>query len=335
MTNIVTLTLNPALDLSFSVDRLIPTRKLRCSGVRRDPGGGGINVARVVRRLGTDCTALYLAGGRTGRTLTELLNAERVQVDCVPIAHETRENFAVLETSTGHEYRFVAPGPQVSSIEAQACFERLMSIDPTPGFLVASGSLPPGVPVDFYARIARAARTKRMKFVLDTSGEALAAALEEGVYAVKPSIGELRELSGKSLQEPSDWAGAAQRLVERGNARIVLLTLGREGALMAADGSIERVDGLQVPVVSAVGAGDSFLAAFIWAIERGRPANEALRYGVAAGTSAVLRAGTVLAQPDEIERYYARLRSDGAPIGPIGERGERSSTLPSQTIGES
>lgn len=314
MTNIVTLTLNPALDLSFSVDRLVPACKLRCGEVRRDPGGGGINVARVVRRLGTDCTAMYLAGGRTGRALTELLNAEHVSVDRVPIVEETRENFAVRETATGHEFRFIAPGPHVSSIEAQACFDRLISLDPAPRFWVASGSLPPGIPADFYARIARAARTRGAHFVLDTSGEPLAAALEEGVYAVKPSIDELRELSGKPLQEPTEWSDAAKRLVERGNARVVLLTLGARGAVMASDAGIECVDGLQVPMVSAVGAGDSFLAAFVWAVDRGISAGEALRYGVAAGTSAVLRAGTVLAQPDEIVRYYALLRNVGVPV---------------------
>lgn len=314
MTHIVTLTLNPALDVSFSVDRVVPTRKLRCGAVRRDPGGGGINVARVVRRLGTDCTAMFLAGGRTGRALTELLNAEHVRVDCVPIVEETRENFAVRETSTGQEFRFVVPGPSISSIELQTCFNRVMSLDPAPRFLVASGSLPPGVPVDFYARLARAARIKGTHLVLDTSGEALAAALEEGVHAIKPSIDELRELSGKPLREPSEWGEAAQRLVARGYARIVLVTLGARGALMATADRIERVDGLQVPVVSAVGAGDSFLAAFVWAIDRDLPAAHALRYGVAAGTSAVLRAGTVLAQPDEIERYYAMLGSDDTAV---------------------
>ena len=316
MTNIVTLTVNPALDLSFSVERLVPARKLRCGEVRRDPGGGGINVARVVRRLGTDCTALYLAGGRTGRALTELLNTERVRVDCVPIVEETRENMAVREISTGHEFRFVAPGPHISSIETEACFDRLMSLDPAPRYLVASGSLPPGIAVDFYARIARAVRTKGTRLVLDASGEALAAALEEGVYAIKPSLDELIELSGHPLPGPEEWSAAARRLVERGKAQIVLLTLGERGALMATDGRTECVDGLQVPVVSTVGAGDSFLAAFVWAIDRDIEALEALRYGVAAGTSAVLRAGTVLAQADEIERYYALLRSAGNAFAP-------------------
>lgn len=304
MAHIVTLTLNPAVDLSFSVDRLVPTRKLRCGDVRRDPGGGGINVARVVRRLGMECTALFLAGGRTGRTLGELLRAECVDIDCVPIAQETRENFSVRETSTGHEYRFVAPGPEVSPIEAQAIFDRLMSLEPCPRYVVASGSLPPGIPVDFYARIARAARARGTRVILDTSGEPLAAALDEGVYAVKPSIDELRELTGKPLETQAEWTEQAQRLVARGNARVVLVTLGAKGALMATESGVDHVEGVPVPVVSAVGAGDSFVAAFVWAIDRAMPPKEALRYGVAAGTSAVLRAGTVLAQPNEIERYY-------------------------------
>lgn len=312
MTNIVTLTLNPAVDLSFSVERLVDTHKLRCGDVRRDPGGGGINVARVLQRLGGACLAVYLAGGRTGRLLGELLKAERVAIDCVPMAGDTRENVSVRETSTGREYRFVMPGPLVSAIETRACFDRLMSLAPAARYLVASGSLPPGVPVDCYARLARAARTSGTRLVLDSSGEALAAALDEGVYAVKPSLGELRELTGKSLETEPEWGEAALRLVERGHAQVVLLTLGERGALMVAGGKLVRMAGTPVPVVSAVGAGDSFLAAFVWAIDRGAPEQEALRYGVAAGTSAVLRAGTMLAQREEILRFYVELTAQNA-----------------------
>lgn len=216
MTEIVTLTLNPAVDLSFSVERMVDTRKLRRSDPRKDAGGGGINVARVAHRLGADCLALYAAGGETGRLLRALLEAEEVPACELAIAGDTRENIAVLERSTGREFRFVLPGPRVSQPEWLGVLEHIDALAPAPHYLVASGSLPPGVPPDFYARLARSARAKGYRLAVDASGEALAAALAEGVYLVKPSLDELRELTGKPLISQTDWRDAACGIVRSG-----------------------------------------------------------------------------------------------------------------------
>lgn len=304
MADIVTLTLNPSVDLSLSVERLVDTVKLRCSQPRKDPGGGGINVARVLKRLGSDCLAIYLAGGPTGDCLGGLLAVEQVQTKCLAIAAETRENVAVLETSTLREYRFVMPGPMVTEPEWRRCLDELEAIDPPPRYVVASGSLPPGVPTDFYARVARWAHKARVAMVLDASGEALAAALDEGVFMIKPSLDELRGLSEEPLATRAQWREAAQRLVQLGCAHKVALSVGGHGAILATQGGVVQLPAVPVNVVSAVGAGDSFLAAMIWAIDHEASAEEALRYAIAAGSAAVTNPGTTLCDPADVVRFY-------------------------------
>jgi 6-phosphofructokinase 2 len=149
MALIVTLTPNPAIDISTSVDEVVPVRKLRCEAARRDPGGGGINVARVVQRLGAEVTAIYPAGGCTGELLRRLVKREGVQSLAIPVAEETRESFTALDQKSGEQYRFVLPGAPLSEAEWCACLDALEAVDPLPPFVVCSGSLPPGVPDDF------------------------------------------------------------------------------------------------------------------------------------------------------------------------------------------
>ena len=229
MTDILTLTMNPALDVATSTDTVIDTHKLRCSAPQRFPGGGGINVARVAQRLGADCMALYPAGGAHGQHLRQLLEQEQVRSSWVEIGDETRESFSVTETSSGREFRFVLPGPTLTPQEWQACLDRFAAIEPPPRYLVASGSLPPGVPTDFYARLVRLARARGTQVVLDTSGPALAEALNAGVYLVKPSLRELREFSARPLTDEAQWRDAAQRMVASGQAQVVVLSLGEQG----------------------------------------------------------------------------------------------------------
>ncbi len=304
MAEIVTITPNPSVDISFSVDRLADTMKLRCGEPRKDAGGGGINVARVLRRLGSECLAIHLAGGRTGVALDALLDAEHVPYKCVFIRNETRENVTVLETSTRREFRFVMPGPTVTEAEWHRCLRHLDELDPQPRYLVASGSLAPGMPQDFYARIAHWARINDVRMVLDASGDALAAALEVGVFLVKPSLDELRELTGAPLSDSSQWCDAARQLVQRSLARNVAVTLGARGAIIATEDRLISLPAVPVKVVSAVGAGDSFLAAMVWAFDHEANTEEALRYSIAAGCAAVLRPGTALCDPADLIHMY-------------------------------
>lgn len=308
MTDILTLTMNPSMDVATSIDTVASTHKLRCSAPLRYPGGGGINVARVVQRLGGDCVALYPVGGARGQQLRQLLAQEQVRSSCIEIAGETRECFSVLETSSGREFRFVLPGPTLTPPEWQACLDRFDALDTPPRYLVASGSLPPGVPPDFYARLVRLARARGTQVVLDSSGPALAQALKEGVYLVKPSLRELRELTGRPLTDEAQWRDAAQQLVASGQAQVVALSLGEQGALFVTATTTWRGPALSLQVLGATGAGDSFVGAMVWALSRQAGLAEAFRYAVAAGSAALLSAGTGLCRKADVERLYPEVR---------------------------
>ncbi len=316
MTDILTITLNPALDVATSCEELQPNHKLRCSHAERFPGGGGINVARVLHRLGDDCLAVYLAGGVVGLRLQELILAEQVPSHCLPIEDETRESFSVLETSTGREYRFVLPGPDVTTLEWQSCVDFLAAIEPAPRFLVLSGSLPPTLPVDSYAQLATLARARGCKVVLDSSGPPLAAALTTGVFLIKPSLRELAELTGAPLGDETRWRAAAESLVRNGQAELVALSLGERGAMLFSAQGAWRADALRVEVKSTTGAGDSFLAAMVWALNQDMDLPEAFRYAIAAGSAALLYGGTTLCRTDDVADLVQQVHVTRMTLGP-------------------
>lgn len=308
MNRFLTLTLNPALDIATRTERVQPTHKLRCTAAQLYPGGGGINVARVLHRLGCPVQAWYLAGGLTGQRLQALLEAEGVPTQVQAITGATRENFSVLESSSGAEFRFVLPGPEVQPNEWQACLSGLGHLQPQPDWLIASGSLPPGVPDDFYAQLAHQAHQQGQRLVLDTSGPALAAALQVGVYLLKPSLRELRELTGHALPDADAWRQAVQQLITQGQAEWVALSLGEQGALLASPAGIWHAAALPVSADGGTtGAGDCFLAALVWALAHDQTPPAALAWGVAAGTAALLSGGTGLAQVSDIQRLQAQV----------------------------
>lgn len=305
---IVTLTPNPAIDISTSVDEVVPVRKLRCTPARRDPGGGGINVARVAHRLGGEVAAIYPAGGVTGELLRRLVEREGVRSIAIPAAEETREDVTVRDDRSGQQYRFVLPGLPLSEAEWRACLHALEEIEPPPAFVVCSGSLPPGVPDDFYARVAQYAKARGSNVVLDTSGKPLACALQAGVDVLKPNLRELQELSNASLSDEQSCLAAGRRLIESGRAKIVALTLAEKGALLITRDDAFRADIPHINVVSTVGAGDSFVGGLVWALANGRGAIDAFRWGVAAGTAAVLNPGTELSHAADVIRLLGQVK---------------------------
>lgn len=305
MKAIATLTLNPAIDGAAEADIVRPIHKIRMSNERYDPGGGGINVARVVNELGGAAYAIYLAGGATGSVLDDLLSAVGVGGDRVPIADHTRISHAVFERSSGLEYRFVPEGPLIGEAEWRACLEQIERV--SCDYLVASGSLPRGVPDDFYASVAAICRRRGLKLVLDTSGKALRAALGNGVHLFKPSLGELEGLLDRKLADPQSQKSAVGELIASGAAEMIALTLGGDGALLATDQSTHRLPAPEVEVKSAVGAGDSFLAAMTLGLAQGRTPEDAFAYGMAAGAAAVLTSGTGLCRREDVERLYVEI----------------------------
>ena len=310
---VLCLTMNPSVDLATETQAVVPTHKLRCGDTLHDAGGGGVNVARVLTRLGGHCVSVCPTGGPSGHWLEHRMREEGLDSVFLPIEDETRVSFTVHEHSTGAEFRFVMPGPHLKEAEWQAALHHLETLTPFPDLLVASGSLPPGVPTDFYARLARLCRTKGARMVLDASGPALAAALAEGVYLFKPNLKELTELAGRSLETPEQWQAAVRQLVIDGKAEVVALTLGHLGALLVTREAMWRAPPLDIPVASAVGAGDSFVGALVWALQQGHPLEQAFSWGIAGGSATLLSVGTALCKPQDVRRLQPQVQVTRLP----------------------
>jgi 6-phosphofructokinase 2 len=307
MKPIVTLTINPTIDLATTVEAVTPEHKLRCDAERRDPGGGGLNVARVIHELGGESLAVYPRGGPTGDLLEQLLAEKGLRRWSIAISGHTRENFTVAERKSRREFRFVMPGPTLSEQEWQGFLEAVSTVAADAEYIVASGSLAPGVPVDFYARVARVARKQNARLVLDTSGEPLRAALEEGVFFAKPNRKEFRDMMGAQVEEPAAMAAAARDFLEKGRAEVLVVSMGAEGALLTTRQSQLRATPPPVETHSSVGAGDSFVGGMTLGLARGMPPEEAFRWGIAAGTAALLSQGTGLCRRPDTERLLAQV----------------------------
>jgi len=302
MTSFVTVTLNPSLDISASVQQIVPVHKLRCSTPQHDPGGGGINVARVLRRWHHDVVAIYPIGGLTGQLLRRLVDNEGIRSAAIKTSGMTREDFTLFETDTHKEYRFVFPGARLDQEGWRGLCDAFCHEIPHSEFAIASGSLPPGVPDEAYAYLAHLAKEMDLRVAVDTSGSALRSALEEGVYLVKPNLRELSDLVARELRdEPSQFA-ACRHLVNSGSAEVVTLTLGAQGALAVTKEGAWRARAPSVEVASAVGAGDSFLAAMACKLASGESVKDSLKFAVAAGTAALISPGTELCRPSDVEQ---------------------------------
>ncbi|HWA31101.1 MAG TPA: 1-phosphofructokinase family hexose kinase [Rhizomicrobium sp.] len=304
---ILTLTMNPAVDVSGTVPAVKPSHKLRCEDVWHDAGGGGINVARVLKRFDARTLAVFPAGGPIGTLLMELINAEEVPHLALPIDGHTREDFSVTELTTRAQYRFVLPGPNLSRSEVAKCLNAIAQRLSPGTYLVASGSLPPGVAPDFYAELAKLAAEASAIFVLDTSGPALKAAIDQPIFLIKPSQNELGQIAGSALLGRKDCLAAAGEIVARGKVQFVAVSMGAEGALLVGKGCSLFANAPEVNVKTTIGAGDSFLAALVWAFAHGTAPAEALKLAATAGTAALLSTGTGLCTIANIKQLEHRI----------------------------
>ncbi|MCA9884195.1 MAG: 1-phosphofructokinase family hexose kinase [Anaerolineae bacterium] len=302
MQKIVTLTLNPTIDKSTSVHSVASEIKLRCAPPTFDPGGGGINVTRAIKKLGGDSIAIYTQGGGTGGMLYELLDAEDIQQHPVLISNYTRENLTVFEETTTLQYRFGMPGPEITPEEQEACLDAI--VEEGGDLIVASGSLTPNMPDDFYARLADRVDDFGGKLIVDTSGPALAAVANKHVFLVKPNLRELELLTGEQFTSEARLKETAQDYIRNGLAEVLIISMGAGGAaLVTADDFIEMRPPV-VPIKSKVGAGDSMVGGITLALAQGRDLRDAMRYGIAAGSAAVMTPGTQLCQPEDVAFIY-------------------------------
>ena len=302
-TPVVTLTLNPALDLSSEVAALIPDQKLRCTEPLLDPGGGGLNVSRAIAALGGESLALVALGGLTGDRLAGLIRAEGVPFLALTAPGETRQSLTVTEQTTGRQYRFMLPGPTWSEADQDRVFTLLRASARPGAFGVISGSQPPGVPGDVPARLARA--MPGLNVVLDTSGPALREAVTNpipGLAILRMDDAEAETLAGHRLVSRSDTADFAFSLIERGVALMVVVARGADGSVLVDGDRRIFAKAASVKVKSTVGAGDSFVAGLVLALARGETPEAALSLGSAAASAAVTTDATQLCDAGDVMR---------------------------------
>ncbi|MHC5307159.1 1-phosphofructokinase family hexose kinase [Bartonella sp. LJL80] len=311
MEKVLTVTFNPTVDAASETDTVRPTRKIRTSDESFHPGGGGINVARVIHRLGGHVTALYASGGVMGHVLSHLLDERGINCVKIDIAGNTRINNVIHERSSGMEYRFIAEGPVMDELEWRKAVTEVNNQDWN--WLVVSGSLPRGVPSAVYDTFIELAQTRQAKIVIDTSGDALHYVLKKGgLTMVKPSQGEFEICTGTVYNSADEIAKAAQKLCRQGAAEIIAVTLGHQGAVLATTNDTLYLPSPHVKVLSASGAGDSFVGGMVHALALGWNAEDAFRLATACGTAAVAEKGTGLCQIADIKRLYQALARDDA-----------------------
>ncbi len=307
MKPVITLTLSPAIDKSTTTEKLIAEKKLSCSPPIYEPGGGGINVARAIHRLGGNALAVYPAGGYSGKTFHALLARENVHQLVIETIDNTRENLVVLETSTNKQYRFGMPAPMLTPQELDTCLTSLSNIEQM-AFLVVSGSLPSGTPSTLFADLAKIAKEKNAKLIVDTSGEALKQAVKAGVYLIKPNLRELSALSGKILRNKHSVIIAAKNIISNSDCEIIVVSMAEEGALLITSQLALQVTPPKVEVKSTVGAGDSTVAGLIFSLANGESLKDALIFAVACGTAATMNAGTELCHTEDVKELLNRIQ---------------------------
>jgi len=304
MKPILTVTLNPALDLSTHCPQVTPGPKLRCGPETAEPGGGGVNVARAIVQLGGAARALVALGGPTGQALAGLLSARNIDLLEVTAPAETRHSFAVTDESSGDQYRFVLSGPSWTTSQLDKVLDTLTAEASKGTLIVFSGSMPPGCPTDWISHACGHLVGRRV--VVDTSGHHLAhqaTGPQPCPFVLRMDSAEAQDLSGSTLATRQESAAFAQELRKRGAAELVIIARGKDGSVMAGADGLWHVSAANETVISAIGAGDSFVGGFVMALAQGAPPPEALRRGAAAAAAAVLSPGTQLCLPED----YARL----------------------------
>ncbi|MEZ5921772.1 MAG: hexose kinase [Parvularculaceae bacterium] len=303
MPRIITITPNPTYDYSVEADFVEPNRKLRCRNPERHPGGGGLNVARAAQRLGADVLAIFTVGGLYGDALMGLVAEEQVPARAIRVKGETRLAFHVRELAHQREYRFNLPGEALLKIDIERILGAVRDEAGEGDFIVGSGSLPPGETDDFWARAAHAAKEAGANFVLD-SVSGLEQALAEGVYLLRQNIHEYQTLAGRALEWPDEIEEFARHIVSKGSAKRYIITHGSDGSILASNNRTISAQAHDVGVASAVGAGDSFVGAFLVALLRGWSEQEALRYASAAAAATRMTPGTSLFQAEDVDKLY-------------------------------
>lgn len=306
---IVTLTVSPAIDKSTHFAGLVAEQKIRCETPHFDAGGGGINVSKAIARLGGNSLAVFTVGGASGELLEELVKKEGIDYKTIKTKSWTRENFIAVDTLTNAQYRFGMPGPEITADEAQAILTALE--ETKPDFLVASGSLSPGLEDDFYEKVATIATNIGAKLIVDTSGTPLERAIDKGVFLLKPNVGELARLVKAESLEINEVDDAAREIINKGKCEIMVVSLGAQGAVLVTKDICEHIPAPPVQKKSTVGAGDSMVGGMVWALSAGKSVSEMLHWGVACGSAATMNEGTQLFKQEDVHKLLNWINTYG------------------------
>ena len=298
---IATVTLNPSLDKTVTVEQLIVEEANRWTSFRRDPGGKGINVARVIHELRGETIAYGFIGGVDGEILKQLLQQQEVPFDFTPIKGEIRSNLIITNIKTNRQTRIDAPGPNISKGELESLISKIIHMEPKPDFLVMAGSVPPGVPDNIYTRLIEEVKAQGVKTVLDSDEQWLKEGIKAKPTVIKPNIHEAEDLLGIKLEDEASIVKAAKILVNQG-IEVVVISRGAEGLIVATNTRTLSAIPPLVEISSTVGAGDSLVAGLVLSLTRGDTIEEACRLAAAAGTAATLTPGTELCHRQDVER---------------------------------
>ena len=305
---ILTITLNPAIDKSTVTDLIQPEVKQRCSDVMNEPGGGGINVSKALKKLKAESIALFPAGGHNGEKLKSLLKAEEIPFHSIDSSVETRENWVVLESETNHQFRFTFPGKSIEESVFKNLIDDIRSFSPT--YVVASGSLPPGLPAHFYGLIVKTANSVGAKCIVDTSGPALQALKGKHAFLIKPNIGELCKMLNVDILQNNEVHDAAQQAVRDGFAELIAVSMGPEGAWLVTADEKHFAAAPAVKKKSTVGAGDSMVAGITYMLQEQQPLQQVINFGVACGSAATMNEGTQLFKIEDVHKLYEQINSN-------------------------
>ena len=305
---ILTITLNPAIDKSTVTDLIQPEAKQRCSDVLNEPGGGGINVSKALKKLKAESIALFPAGGHNGEKLKSLLKAEEIPFHSIDSSVETRENWVVLESETNHQFRFTFPGKSIEESVFKNLIDDIRSF--SPAYVIASGSLPPGLPVHFYGLIVKTANSVGAKCIVDTSGPALQALKGKHAFLIKPNIGELCKMLNVDSLQNNEVHDAAQQAVRDGFAELIAVSMGPEGAWLLTADEKHFAAAPAVKKKSTVGAGDSMVAGITYMLQQQQPLQQVINFGVACGSAATMNEGTQLFKIEDVHKLYEQINSN-------------------------